>query len=58
MRKRRAQGQQAAASGVFLWVVFYAFQSLFQRGLEQSYCCPVKRVPEARYGGLFSGLTA
>jgi len=27
MRKRRAQGQQAAASGVFLWVVFYAFQS-------------------------------
>ena len=27
MRKRRAQGQQAAASGAFLWVVFYAFQS-------------------------------
>ena len=34
MRKRRAQGQQAAASGAFLWVVFYAFRSLFQRGLD------------------------
>lgn len=30
MRKRRAQSQQAAASGIFLWVVFYAFQSLFR----------------------------
>ena len=37
--------------------LFYAFQSLFQRVLEQSYYRPVKRVPEARYGGLFSGLT-
>ena len=34
MRKRRAQGQQAAASGAFLWVVFYAFRSLFWRGLD------------------------
>ena len=34
MRKRRAQGQQAAASGAFLWVVIYAFRSLFWRGLD------------------------
>ena len=34
MRKRRAQGQQAAASGAFSWVVFYAFRSLFWRGLD------------------------
>ena len=34
MRKRRTQGQQAAASGVSLWVVFYAFQSLFWQGLD------------------------
>ena len=58
MRKRRAQGQQAAASGAFLWVVFYAFRSLFQRGLDKSYCHPVNRSPEARCGGSFNGLTA
>ena len=34
MRKRRTQGQQAAASGAFLWVVFYAFQSQLRRGLD------------------------
>ena len=34
MRKRRAQGQQAAASGVFSWVVFYAFRSPLWRGLD------------------------
>lgn len=34
MRKRRARGQQAAASGAFSWVVFYAFRSLFYRGLD------------------------
>ena len=35
MRKRRAQGQQEqAASGAFSWVVFYAFRSLFWRGLD------------------------
>ena len=34
MRKRRAQGHQAAASGAFLWVVFYAFQSQLRRGLD------------------------
>ena len=33
MRKRRAQGQQAA-SGAFLWVFLYAFRSLFWRGLD------------------------
>ena len=33
MRKRRAQGQQATASGAFLWF-FYAFQSPFRRGLD------------------------
>lgn len=58
MRKRRAQGQQAAASGAFLWVVFYAFRSLFRRGLDKSYCRPVNRSPEARCGGTFSGLNA
>ena len=34
MRKRRAQGQQAAASGAFSWVFLYAFRSLFWRGLD------------------------
>ena len=34
------RGQQAAASGVFLWVVFYAFQSLFRRGLDKSLLPP------------------
>ena len=34
MRKRRAQGQQAAASGAFLWVFLYAFRSPFWRGLD------------------------
>ena len=34
MRKRRAQGQQAAVSGVFLWVFVYAFRTLFRRGLD------------------------
>ena len=34
MRKRRVQGQQAAASGAFLWIVFYAFRSPFWRGLD------------------------
>jgi len=58
MRKRRAQGQQAAASGAFLWGVFYAFRSLFRQGLDKSYCRPVNRSPEARCAGLFSGLTA
>ena len=33
MRKRRAQGQQAA-SGAFSWVFLYAFRSLFWRGLD------------------------
>ena len=34
MRKRRTQGQQAAASGAFLWIVFYAFRSPLWWGLE------------------------
>ena len=34
MRKRRAQGQRAAASGAFSWVFLYAFRSLFWRGLD------------------------
>lgn len=33
MRKRRAQGQQAA-SGAFSWVFLYAFRSLFWRRLD------------------------
>ena len=40
MRKRRAQGQQAAASGAFSWVVFYAFRSVFWRGLDNLSCLP------------------
>jgi len=58
MRKRRTQGQQAAASGVSLWAFLYAFRSLFWRGLKQSYYRPVNRLPETRYGGLFTGLNA
>ena len=34
MRKRRTQGQQAAASGVSLWAFLYAFRSLFWRELD------------------------
>ena len=42
MRKRRAQGQQAAASGAS-WVVFYAFRNLFWRGLDNLSCLPADR---------------
>ena len=45
MRKRRAQGQQAAASGAFLWVFVYAFRTLFRRGLDN-----LSRLP-ADYAG-------
>ena len=45
MRKRRAQGQQAAASGAFSCVVFYAFRSVFWRGLDN-----LSRLP-ADYAG-------
>ena len=58
IRKRRTRRPADPAPGVFLWGIFYAFQIPFRRGLEQSYCHPVNRLPEARYGGLFSGLTA
>ena len=34
MRKRRAQGQQAVASGAFLWVFLYAFRNPLWRGLD------------------------
>lgn len=34
MRKRRAQGQQAAASGAFSWVFLYAFRSPLWQGLD------------------------
>ena len=34
MRKRRAQGQQVAVSGAFLWIFLYAFKSLLWRGLD------------------------
>ena len=34
MRKRRAQGQQAAASGAFSWFFLYAFRSPLWRGLD------------------------
>ena len=58
IRKRRTRRPAGPAPGVFLWGIFYAFQIPFRRGLEQSYCRPVNRLPEARCGGLFSGLTA
>ena len=47
MRKRRAQGQQAAASGAFLWVFLYAFRSLFWRGLDNLSRLPTDHVPKA-----------
>ena len=40
MRKRRTQGQQAAASGAFLWVFVYAFRTLFRRGLDNPIATP------------------
>ena len=46
MRKRRAQGQQAA-SGAFSWVVFYAFRSLFWRGLDNLSRLPADRARKA-----------
>ena len=42
MRKRRAQGQQAA-SGAFSWVFLYAFRNLFWRGLDNLSCLPADR---------------
>ena len=48
MRKRRAQGQQEqAASGAFSWVVFYAFRSLFWRGLDNLSRLPADHIPKA-----------
>ena len=47
MRKRRVQGQQAAASGAFSWVVFYAFRSLFWWGLDNLSCLPADRAGKA-----------
>ena len=47
MRKRRAQGQQAAASGAFSWAVFYAFRSVFWRGLDNLSRLPADRARKA-----------
>ena len=47
MRKRRAQGQQAAVSGAFSWVFLYAFRSLFWRGLDNLSRLPADHVPKA-----------
>ena len=47
MRKRRTQGQQAAASGVSLWAFLYAFQSLFWRGLDNLSRLPADHAGEA-----------
>ena len=52
MRKRRAQGQQAAASGAFSWVVFYAFRSVFWRDWIICPACP-STVPEKPCHGWF-----
>ena len=47
MRKRRAQGQQAAASGAFSWVFLYAFRNIFWRGLDNLSCLPADRAEKA-----------
>ena len=47
MRKRRAQGQQAAASGAFSWVVLYAFRNLFWRGLDNLSRLPADHAEKA-----------
>ena len=46
MGKRREQGQQAV-SGVFLWVVLYAFRNIFWRGLDNLSCLPADYAGEA-----------
>ena len=56
MRKRRAQGQQAAASGAFSWVVFYAFRSLFWRGLDNLSRLPADHAPKALQWRVFRRL--
>ena len=48
MRKRRAQGQQAAASGAFSWVFLYAFRSQFWRGLDNLSRLPADHAGKAR----------
>ena len=58
MRKRRAQGQQAAASGAFSWVALYAFRSLFWRGLYNLSRLPADHVPKALLWRGFIGLNA
>ena len=45
------QGQQAAASGAFSWVVSYAFRSVFWRGLDN-----LSRLPADRAGKVLSRL--
>ena len=47
MRKRRAQGQQAAASGVSLWAFLYAFRNLFWRGLNNLSRLPADHAEKA-----------
>ena len=47
VEKCRAQGQQAAASGAFSRVVFYAFRSLFWRGLDNLSRLPADRARKA-----------
>ena len=47
MRKRRAQGHQAAASGAFSWVFLYAFRNLFWRGLDNLSRLPTDLAGEA-----------
>lgn len=47
MRKRRTQGQQAAASGVSLWAFLYAFRSLFRRELDNLSRLPADHAGEA-----------
>jgi len=55
MRKRRAQGQQAA-SGAFSWVALYAFRSLFWRGLDNLSRLPADHSPKALQWRVFRRL--
>ncbi len=55
MRKRRAQGQQAAASGVFSWVFLYAFRSLFWWGLDNLSRLPTDHIGEVLKWQAFQG---
>ena len=47
MRKRRTRRPAGPAPGAFSWAVFYAFRSLFWRGLDNLSYLPADRVGKA-----------